>query len=162
MQSPDSFIPRKDQHRERTSQSEHNENILEASQEGSEEYVPRFKHIQEDLASLFLISVEKEELLNNPFVKDELYRAVHDDLTLNRYFSLDYMVKEKLHNDGEPLLSKKDLLSRGIRLLQNHGRIILHSYKQPELSRIKELFIISGMFTEKEIEGELQKPFLLH
>jgi hypothetical protein len=121
---------------------------------------PRFDQIREDLASMFLIHVENEEMLQNPYVKDELYKAVEEDLKLNRYFALDYMAQEKLHTEGESLLTHKDFRVRGIRSLQNHGRIILHAYehKGPVLTRIKVLFILTGMFTEQELEQELHRP----
>jgi hypothetical protein len=125
---------------------------------------PRFDQIREDLASMFLIYIESEEMLQNPYVKDELYKAVKEDTLLNRYFALDYMAQEKLHVDGEPLLTRHDFKKRGIRSLQDHGRIILHAYehKGPTLARIKELFILTGMFTEQEIESELHRPEYLN
>jgi hypothetical protein len=125
---------------------------------------PRFDQIREDLASMFLIHVENEEMLQNPYVKDELYKAVKEDLMLNRYFALDYMAQEKLHVDGEPLLTRDDFKKRGIRSLQDHGRTILHAYehKGPTLMRIKELFVLTGMFTEQEIESELHRSQYLN
>lgn len=125
---------------------------------------PRFHQIREDLASMFLIDVTSEEMLQNPYTKNELYRAVEKDLALTRYFALDYMAKETLHIHGEPLLTKKDFMVRGIRSLRNNGRAILHLYKHkgPLLARIKELFILTGMFTENELEQELIKPSHLH
>ena len=142
----------------------HSPKINQTSTVETIETEPRFDQIREDLASMFLIYVESEDMLQNPYVKDELYKAVAEDLGLNRYFALDYMAQEKLHTDGEPLLTKHDFTIRGIRSLQNHGRIILHAYenKGPILMRIKELFILAGLFTEAEIERELHRPQYLN
>lgn len=126
------------------------------------EIEPKFTQLQEDLLFMFEIKVTSETSLRYPWVKDEFYTKVVEGLTNDEYFALDYMVNEKLHGEGEPLLNQEDLLSRGIRTLQNHGRNILHKYKEPRLSRVKELFIVSGIFTELEIERELATPPLLH
>ena len=139
----------------------------EAKEEESplaDEYEPKFNQIKEDLASIFKIYVEDEVLLNNPYVKDEMYTKVKEGLEHNEYFALYCMMETKLHKKGPSLLTKKDLLSRGIRSYQNNARAILHRYenKGPRLKEVKKLFIDSGMFTEQEIEQELQRPKYLH
>lgn len=126
------------------------------------EIEPKFKQLQEDLFSMFEIKVTSENSLRYPWVKDEFYAKVVEGLANDEYFALDYMANEKLHEDGDSLLNQEDLLSRGIRTLQDHGRIILHKYKEPRLSRIKELFITSGIFTELELEKESAALSLLH
>ena len=131
---------------------------------GAVKYVPKIEHIQEDLASFFQIYIENEAMLNNRYIKDEMYTKVKEGLEHNEYFALYCMMEIKLHNEGPSLLTKKDLISRGIRSYQNNARAILHKYekKGPRLKEVKKLFIDSGMFTEQEIERELQRPKHLH
>lgn len=123
------------------------------------EVEPRFQQLQEDLQFMFTIHIEDETMLENPYLKNELFTKVKEGLINNEYFALDYMAHESLHIDGEPLLTKEDCIKRGIRSLQDHGTKILHMYSEPRLGRVKELFIKTGMFTEEELEQELHHTF---
>lgn len=118
------------------------------------EVEPRFEQIKDDLAAMFTIEVTSEASLHYEWVKDELYSKVVEGLMYDEYFALDYMANEELYK-GEPLLTKDDMVKRGIRSLQDHAEKILHMYKEPRLSRIKELFIKSGIMTNKEITHTL-------
>lgn len=120
-----------------------------------EEFVPEFELQKEALEKIFNIEVPYARALDFPWVKDELYAKVKEGLENNEYFALDFMIEENL-------LTKKDLQERKINTLQDHARVILHKYKGPRLVQAKKLFITAGLFTEKEIEEELQKPSPLH
>lgn len=122
----------------------------------------RFNQIREDLASMFLVYVENEEMLQNKYVKDELYIRVDEDIRLLHHFALDYMAQEKLHQDGEALLTQEDLKIRGIRKLQNYGTIILAQSKEPARTQIKKLLVLAGMFTVGEAEREVPALRVLH
>ncbi len=126
------------------------------------EVEPRFNQIREDLASMFTVYIENEEMLVNRFVKDELYSKVVEDLKLFHHFALDYMIEEKLYPDGDPLLTREDFIRRGIRTLQKYGADILSRSKEPARSRIKELFIRAGMFTQPEIEQTMHSLRNIH
>lgn len=118
------------------------------------EVEPRFEQIKDDLAAMFTIEVTSEISLRYEWVKDEFYSKVVEGLMYDEYFALDYMANEELR-EGEPLLTKDDMVKRGIRSLQDHAEKILHMYKEPRLKRIKELFIKSGLMTEEEIARTL-------
>ena len=113
---------------------------------------PRFEQIRDDLVAMFNIEVTSEVSLRYEWVKDELYAKAVEGLMYDEYFALDYMASEKLQ-DEEPLLTQEDFIKRGIRSLQDHAATILHMYKEPRLTRIKELFIKSGIMTEEEINS---------
>lgn len=115
---------------------------------------PRWKQLKEDLAFMFNVEVTSEASLKYPWVKDELFSKVVEGLINDEYFALDFMANEELHN-GEPLLSKEDFISRGIRSYQDHARIILKKYKGQHLASVKQLFTLSGLMTEDEIEQSL-------
>lgn len=126
------------------------------------EVEPRFNQIREDLASMFMIYIKNEQMLHNAYVKNELYSRVDEDIKLLHHFALDYMAEEKLHPDGEPLLTKEDFTLRGIRTLQHYGTMILAKSKEPARSRIKELFVRTGMFTQHEADQEVEALKTLH
>lgn len=109
------------------------------------EYVEKFKHIQEDLKNLFNIEVTSYASLNYPWVKDEFYAKVIEDITSGKPFALDYMFEEKL-------LSKDDMVERGI---QNHKPQvieILKKIKGPIGRRMKDLIVNVGILTNEEAD----------
>ncbi len=108
------------------------------------EFVPKFNHIQEDLLYLFNIQVTSETSLHYPFVKDEMYQKVVEELKLGTPFALDYMFEEKL-------LTKDELRAHGIQDLKPYAKTILATYKGTRLTRAKDLFIDSGLLTEDEV-----------
>jgi hypothetical protein len=105
------------------------------------EFVEKFKHIQEDLKFLFEIEVTSQTSLNYPWVKNELYAAVEKELKAGTPFALDYMF-------DEGLLTKEDLKERRIETLKPYAETILATFKGTRLTRAKELFIETGIFTE--------------
>jgi hypothetical protein len=107
------------------------------------EFVPRFSHIQEDLLYLFTINITSEASLNYPWVKDEMYDKVVEELKHGTPFALDYMFEEKL-------LTKEELFTRGIQELKPYAKTILATYKGTRLTRAKNLFIDCGLLTEEE------------
>lgn len=110
------------------------------------EYVPGFQHIQEDLLYLFTINVTSETSLNYPWVKDEMYAKVVEELKLGTPFALDYMFEEKL-------LTKEELLAHGLLELKPYALQILATYKGTRLARAKQLFIDSGLLTKDEVKS---------
>ncbi len=108
------------------------------------EFVPRFRHIQEDLLYLFTINVTSETSLTYPWVKDEMYQKVIEELKLGTPFALDYMFEEKL-------LTKDELQERGFQELKPYAMTILATYKGTRLTRARDLFINSGLLTEEEM-----------
>ena len=109
------------------------------------EFVPKFNHIQEDLLYLFNVQVTSESSLHYPFVKDEMYTKVVEELKLGTPFALDYMFEEKL-------LTKDELHARGIQELKPYAKTILAKYKGIRRTRAKDLFIDSGLLTEDEAD----------
>jgi hypothetical protein len=117
----------------------------------------RFEQIQEDLRVMFGVTVTSEVSLRYPWVKDELYAKVVEGLEDNAYFALDYMVHEEVDPKIKTgLLSRNDLIARGIRNYQDKGRTILHTWKPPRRNYIEDLFLEAGMFTKEELEHERQ------
>lgn len=112
------------------------------------EFVPKFKHTQEDLLYLFNMQVTSETSLHYPFVKDELYQKAIEELKLGTPFALDYMFEEKL-------LTKDELKNRGIQELKPYAKTILATYKGTRLTRAKTLFIDCGLLTEEETKSSL-------
>ncbi len=112
------------------------------------EFVTHFKHIQEDLEHLFTLTVTSEMSLTYPWVKDEMYSKVVEELQLGTPFALDYMFEEKL-------LTKEELKTRGIQELKSYAKTILTIYKGTRLTRAKTLFLESGLLTEEEIKNSL-------
>jgi hypothetical protein len=108
------------------------------------EFVPKFEHIREDLLYLFNIQTTSEASLNYPWVKDELFLKVTEELKLGTPFALDYMLDENL-------LTREDLQSRNINALKDYARTILTTYKGPRLARAIDNFINAGMFTKDEV-----------
>jgi hypothetical protein len=150
MPSPDRFYHEK--------QPEKNEMLHSQeeplSSETTIEVEPRFEQLKNDLSSMFTIEVTSETSLRYPWVKDELYSKILEGFEDNNYFALDYMVHEKLHENGEALLTKEDLIARGIRSHQDRGRTILHRWLPPRRNYIEDLFLEAGMFTKEELEEE--------
>lgn len=109
------------------------------------EYVEKFKHIQEDLKNLFNIEVTSHASLSYPWVKDELYTKVIEDLTLGKPFALDYMFEEGL-------LTKEDLHKRGIEKMKPQVIEILTKIKGPIGRRMKDLIINAEILTEEEAD----------
>ena len=112
------------------------------------EFVPHFKHIQEDLLYLFTINITSEVSLNYPWVKDEMYGKAIEELQLGTPFALDYMFEEKL-------LTKEELHARGLQELKPYAKTILATYKGTRLTRAKNLFIDCGLLTEEETKDRL-------
>ena len=112
------------------------------------EFVPRFKHIREDLLYLFTINVTSETSLNYPWVKDEMYQKVVEEFKLGTPFALDYFFEEKL-------LTKDELQARGFQELKPYAKTILATYKGTRLTRAKTLFIDCGLLTEEETKSSL-------
>jgi hypothetical protein len=112
------------------------------------EFVPHFTHIQEDLLYLFTINITSEASLNFPWVKDEMYNKVVEELRLGTPFALDYMFEEKL-------LTKEELHTHGIQELKPYAITILTTYKGIRLTRAKNLFIECGLLTEEETKNSL-------
>lgn len=118
-------------------------------------YVNHFDELAKVTEKLFGVVIPSEEALHFALIKNELYGKVKEDLEENRYFALDFMIEEGL-------LTKKDLVMRGVRDLQDHARIILRTYKASRFVQAKKLFILAGIFTEKEMEEECNAIKLLH
>lgn len=118
----------------------------------------RFEQIQEDLRVMFGVTVTSEVSLRYPWVKDELYARVAEGLEDNAYFALDYMVHEEVNpvKKLQGLLTRQDLITRGIRNYQDKGRTVLHTWKPPRRNYIEDLFLEAGMFTKEELEHERQ------
>lgn len=114
------------------------------------EYVPKFIHIQEDLQNLFNIEVTSERSLSYPWVKDELYAKVVEDLKVGKPFALDYMFEETLHD--KQLLSREDLQARGIEKMKPEAKEILARIKGPIGRRMKDLIVNAGILTEEEAD----------
>ena len=73
-----------------------NESIPHSPEEESnvQEFEPKFKQTQEDLLYLFNLNVTSKNSLNYPWVKDEMYEKVTEELKLGTPNALDYMFKE--------------------------------------------------------------------
>ena len=129
-----------------------NENSLQVSSESSTslEYVPRFKHIQEDLLYLFNIEATSEASLNYPWEKDKFYTASLKELQLGTPFALDYFFDEQL-------LKKEDITLSRRHEMQPYAETIIRTFKGPRLTRAKELFIAAGIFTKEELNDILYK-----
>lgn len=110
------------------------------------EYVPKFEHIKEDLKNLFQIEATSEASLAYPWVKDEMYTKIIEDFNAGKPFALDYLFKEGL-------LTKEDLISRGIQANKERALQILQSLRGPRLFSVKELFIDTGLLTQEEIDS---------
>lgn len=131
--SPENFVPRPET--EEISPEVH-------------EFVPKFEHIKEDLGNLFNIEVTSETSLTYPWVKDELYQKVVEDFTAGKPFALDYMFEEGL-------LTKEDLEKRGIQDMKPQALTIIKTIKGPRLTRIKDLFMSTGILTQEEVGDAL-------
>lgn len=118
--------------------------VTENSSKEAIEYVPKFKHIQEDLQYMFEIKVENEDDLYSTKIKDKLYKNVREDIQQGKPFALDYMFEEGL-------LTKEDLEKRGIKDLKQQALSILKTFKDPRLTSIRNLFINTGILTEEEV-----------
>ena len=116
--------------------------IPPAAQEAIE-FVPKFKHIKEDLQNLFAIEVTSETSLSYPWVKDEFYAKVVEDFTHHKPFALDYMFEEGL-------LTKEDLAARNVRELKQLAIETLQTLKGPRLINAKKLCVETGILTEEE------------
>lgn len=115
------------------------------------EFVPKFKHIKEDLKNLFQIEVTSETSLRYPWVKDEIYNAVMQELQQGTPFAFDYMFEEKL-------LTKEDLQGRGVEEMKPYAKTILTTFKPgPRLTRAKDLFVNAGILTQEEVESYSNK-----
>ena len=127
-----------------------NESIPHSPEEESnvQEFEPKFKQTQEDLLYLFNLNVTSKNSLNYPWVKDEMYEKVTEELKLGTPNALDYMFKEGL-------LTMEDLFTRRIYELKPYAITILQTYKGVRLTNAKELFINSGLLTEEETKGRL-------
>lgn len=110
------------------------------------EYVEAFKEIQEDLKFMFAIHVENEDDLSSPLIKDKLYEKVIEDLNAGKPFALDYMVEEKL-------LSKDDIIGRGIQNYKPQVIEILKKIKGPIGRRMKDLIVNVGILSEEEADS---------
>lgn len=108
------------------------------------EFVPKFTHLQEDLQYLFTITVTSEASLQYPWVKDEMYAKVVEELKLGTPFALDYFFEEKL-------LTKDELKARGLQELKPYAMTVLATYKGTRLKRARDLFIDSGLLDADEI-----------
>ncbi|MBP6948570.1 MAG: hypothetical protein KBC41_00845 [Candidatus Pacebacteria bacterium] len=112
------------------------------------EFVPKFRHIQEDLLFLFNIEVTSETSLTYEWVKKELLDKAFEEIRLGTPFALDYMFEEQL-------LSKEDIRKGSIQDIQPYAKTILKTYKGPRLTRAKNLFLDTGIFNQKETEAIL-------
>ncbi len=110
------------------------------------EFVPKFVHTQEDLSNLFNIEVTSETSLQYPWVKDEMYAKVIEELKLGTPFALDYFFEEKL-------LTRDDLSARNFYELKPYALTILKTFKGNRLNRARELFIDSGLLSEEEVRS---------
>jgi hypothetical protein len=108
------------------------------------EYVSRFKVLQDDLKYMFDIIVPYENALLFPWVKDELYTKVIEGLQEGNYFSLDYMLEEGL-------LSRDDLLNRGIRDYKDLAIAMIQKAKDKRRTRAKELVLQAGILSLDEM-----------
>lgn len=117
--------------------------VPENSPQEAIEYVPKWKHIQEDLQYMFGIEIKSEDNLYEAETKNKLYESVLEDMRQGKPFALDYMFEEGL-------LTKEDLEKRGIKDLKQQALNILKTFKDPRLTSIRNLFINTGILTEEE------------
>ncbi len=122
--------------------------LISPSNETTIEFVPKFRHIQEDLLFLFNIEVTSETSLTYEWVKKELLDKAFEEIRLGTPFALDYMFEERL-------LSKEDTRKGSIQDIQPYAKTILKTYKGPRLTRAKNLFLDTGIFNQKETEAIL-------
>lgn len=120
--------------------------VIKTSSEEAIEFVPKFKHIKEDLQNLFNIEVTSNVSLSYPWVKDELYAKVIEDLNEGKPFALDYMFEEGL-------LTKEELQDRGIEKMKPEAVEILKRIKGPIGRRMKDLIVNVGILTEEEADS---------
>jgi hypothetical protein len=111
------------------------------------EYIPKWKHIQEDLNYLFQITIDDEASLSSEKIKKELYEKAVKDLCDGEYFALDYMFEEGL-------LSIEDLHEYGILNYKDRALQILQSLRSTgRYNQAKNLFIATKILSEEEIRG---------
>lgn len=108
------------------------------------EYIPKWKHHQESLSTMFDIDITSEPSLSYPWVKDELYEKVKEGFSEGTYFALDYMFEEGL-------LTQKDLQERGISSYRSQAHLILNNLRSiGQYNQAKKLFEDTGILSEGE------------
>jgi hypothetical protein len=119
--------------------------VVPKNVETQEEFVPKWKHIQEDLRHMFQIDIETEEDLTSEIVKETMYQKVLTSLRSNSPFTLDYFFEEYL-------LTKYDIRPEDREELAVHARAIIEGMKHsPRRTRTEQLFVDAGIVREKDI-----------
>lgn len=118
---------------------------VESSPE-AEEYIPRWKQIQEDLKYMFQIDIEKEEDLGDENIRQKMYEKAVNAIRENSPFTLDYFFEEHL-------LNKTDIKPEDREELAVHARVIVEAMKDsPRRRHTEQLFVNAGIIREKDIE----------
>jgi hypothetical protein len=115
----------------------------DAVENEQEHYVHKFEVIKEAL-KMFGIEVTSEVSLRYPWVKDEMYHAAVNELKNGSTYALEYML-------GEELLTKDDVVSRGIRAAaKDTATSLIHTLKNQQRAQAAKLFIDTGILSEEE------------
>ena len=119
--------------------------VVPENVESQEEFVPKWKHVQEDLNYMFQIPIKKEEDISSKAVKKVMYQKALNSLRENSPFTFDYFFEEQL-------LTKDDIKAEDREELAVHARAIIEGMKHsPRRTRTELLFVDAGILREKDI-----------
>jgi hypothetical protein len=115
--------------------------------EEKDEYVSKFLHIQEDLKYMFGITVEHEEDLYQPLIREKIYSKAINDFLQGNPFTLEYFLEEHI-------LEPEDINAKDIPSLREAAKRVTASMRHTGRRKAsKELFVRAGIFTQEEADS---------